>query len=366
MSKRRFIRELRVSLSHLPKSEVDKAISYYSECIEDMLDDGMTEEEAVFSLDSMENIVTTIEEISADNGVEVDYKKKITPVDSEVVDDDKKSDGQRASNVNSDSNDNRKNNTNNSNQNHQYINGKRVDGGSLGRDISSSVKIAVSSKMRAAANKITSIATNMDNKQKSKKYNPYASDSKDNYNEGKESVSKNAKKDASQADNYSSYSENDNKTMRREYADYEYEPSVYDKSKDKVRDVVTKKRSTTTNVILGLTSIIWAPILLALIVAGSAVVFGLFIAAIAISISIVAIIVSLGVGGLILIIQGVFVACSGLVHSGIASIGVGVAVIGLTLLIAKPMFFVSGKIFYGLLGLVKAGYNSIFRRRARV
>ena len=371
MSKRRFLRELRLSISHLPKSEVDKAISYYSECIEDMLDDGMSEDEAVSSLDNIANIVSTIEEIAEENGAVIDYNKKVTSVDSEIVDDEKKS----YSNERVQQSEPKK-------AEHkipQYINGKRVDGSSLGKDISSSIKIAMSSKMRAAANKIASVATNMDEKQKNR--NNYSENKNKNYYGDGNVNSQSSKKKYNQSNGYSheddniqgkqkdsndDYYANQSNSKQRNYADYEYEPSVYDKSKSKVHDVVTKKRSTTANVLLGITSIIWAPILLALIVAGSAVAFGLFISVIALSLSLVLIVLSIGVGGVLSIIQGAFLAGSGMVHAGVAAIGIGLVLFAISMLLAKPSVKISGKLLYGILGLIKAGYNMIFRRRAKV
>ncbi len=56
-----FLIELKNKLSHLPISETGKVLSYYSESLEDKIEDGMTEEEAVKSFGSIEEIVKNLE-----------------------------------------------------------------------------------------------------------------------------------------------------------------------------------------------------------------------------------------------------------------------------------------------------------------
>ncbi len=57
MKKLEFIKELRSRLKGYPKDVVDNAVNYYSECIDDAVEDGHNEEEAVRALGSMDEIV---------------------------------------------------------------------------------------------------------------------------------------------------------------------------------------------------------------------------------------------------------------------------------------------------------------------
>ena len=57
MKKLEFIKELRSRLKGYPKDVVDNAVNYYSECIDDAVEDGRNEEEAVRALGSMDEIV---------------------------------------------------------------------------------------------------------------------------------------------------------------------------------------------------------------------------------------------------------------------------------------------------------------------
>ena len=47
MTKEQFLYALRMRLSQLPESEIQKSLSYYDEMISDLMDDGMTEYDAV-------------------------------------------------------------------------------------------------------------------------------------------------------------------------------------------------------------------------------------------------------------------------------------------------------------------------------
>lgn len=49
MSKEIFLHQLRIRLSQLPESEIRTRLDYYTEIIEDMIEDGVSEEEAVAS-----------------------------------------------------------------------------------------------------------------------------------------------------------------------------------------------------------------------------------------------------------------------------------------------------------------------------
>ncbi len=57
-----FLEKLKKSLEHLPFAEVDRALSYYRESLEDKLEDGLTEKEAVESFGDIDTIVKNIEE----------------------------------------------------------------------------------------------------------------------------------------------------------------------------------------------------------------------------------------------------------------------------------------------------------------
>ena len=57
MNKIEFINEIKCRLSNYPEEEIDKAMSFYVESIEDRVEDGMSEEEAVASLGNINDIV---------------------------------------------------------------------------------------------------------------------------------------------------------------------------------------------------------------------------------------------------------------------------------------------------------------------
>lgn len=60
MNKQQFLEALREGLSQLPEEEIRKQEDYYSEIIDDMTEDGMTEEEAVARLGSVKEIYENI------------------------------------------------------------------------------------------------------------------------------------------------------------------------------------------------------------------------------------------------------------------------------------------------------------------
>lgn len=57
MNRNQFVDKLRWRLFFLPRKEVDAVVSYYSEMIDDYMDDGLTEEQAVNKLGSINDIV---------------------------------------------------------------------------------------------------------------------------------------------------------------------------------------------------------------------------------------------------------------------------------------------------------------------
>jgi uncharacterized membrane protein len=60
MNKKEFIEELRLRLSGLPKDDLENRLSFYEESINDRMDDGKTEEEAIKELGTIEEIVTQV------------------------------------------------------------------------------------------------------------------------------------------------------------------------------------------------------------------------------------------------------------------------------------------------------------------
>lgn len=60
MNRGEFLHELRVKLAALPEEDVDRTVFYYSEIIDDMTEDGKTEEEAVAELESVDEIAQRI------------------------------------------------------------------------------------------------------------------------------------------------------------------------------------------------------------------------------------------------------------------------------------------------------------------
>ena len=67
MNKIDFLLLLHDKLSALPAEEVEEGLNFYSEMIEDRIDEGMTEEEAVASVGSVDEIAA---QIAADYTVE--------------------------------------------------------------------------------------------------------------------------------------------------------------------------------------------------------------------------------------------------------------------------------------------------------
>ena len=60
MMKKMFLDRLRNRLSHLPKEEQDERIAFYSEMIDDRMEDGLTEEEAVKAITSVDEITKEV------------------------------------------------------------------------------------------------------------------------------------------------------------------------------------------------------------------------------------------------------------------------------------------------------------------
>lgn len=76
MTKTEFNRSLKIKLSGLPDEDIGTAVEYYNEMIDDLTDNGMTEEDAVSSLGSIEQIA---DEILSDVSLSKLIKRRITP-----------------------------------------------------------------------------------------------------------------------------------------------------------------------------------------------------------------------------------------------------------------------------------------------
>ena len=60
MSKQEFLAQLRKALSGLPKDDIEERLTFYSEMIEDQMEEGLSEEEAVAAVGSVDEIVTQV------------------------------------------------------------------------------------------------------------------------------------------------------------------------------------------------------------------------------------------------------------------------------------------------------------------
>lgn len=60
MNKEQFLQAVRRRLAGLPDKDVEGALAYYREMIEDRMEDGLSEEEAVAALGSAEDIAAQI------------------------------------------------------------------------------------------------------------------------------------------------------------------------------------------------------------------------------------------------------------------------------------------------------------------
>ena len=76
MNKQDFISSLRASLSGLPKQDVEDRLNFYSEMIDDRIEEGLTEQEAVLAIGS---VTTVSSQIIADIPLSKIAKEKIKP-----------------------------------------------------------------------------------------------------------------------------------------------------------------------------------------------------------------------------------------------------------------------------------------------
>ena len=76
MTKKEFLSELRSKLQGLPPDDIDERVSFYEEMINDRIDEGKTEEEAVAEIGSVEDVVR---EIAKDTPLVKLVKEKMKP-----------------------------------------------------------------------------------------------------------------------------------------------------------------------------------------------------------------------------------------------------------------------------------------------
>lgn len=60
MSKQEFLAQLRKGLSGLPRDNIEERLAFYSEMIDDQMEEGLSEEEAVSAIGSIDEIVTQV------------------------------------------------------------------------------------------------------------------------------------------------------------------------------------------------------------------------------------------------------------------------------------------------------------------
>ncbi len=62
MNKKEFLAKLCEGLSDLPRNDIEERLTFYSEMIEDQMEEGLTEEDAVLAVGAVEEIVSQIKE----------------------------------------------------------------------------------------------------------------------------------------------------------------------------------------------------------------------------------------------------------------------------------------------------------------
>ncbi|HOR23032.1 MAG TPA: hypothetical protein PLY43_09945, partial [Ruminococcus sp.] len=76
MNREKFISELREKLYGLSQSDIDERVEFYSEMINDRMEDGLSEEEAVAEIGSVDGIV---EQIMGEIPITALVKEKVKP-----------------------------------------------------------------------------------------------------------------------------------------------------------------------------------------------------------------------------------------------------------------------------------------------
>ncbi len=85
MNKQQFLNELRKALYGMPPAEIEKSVQFYSEMIDDRMEDGMNEEEAVASLGSLGEIVGQIRGGGFSTGKTASLKQNTKTVEMIVI-----------------------------------------------------------------------------------------------------------------------------------------------------------------------------------------------------------------------------------------------------------------------------------------
>ena len=60
MSKQEFLAELKAGLNGLPQEDIEERLTFYSEMIDDRMEEGLTEEEAVLAIGTVNEVITQI------------------------------------------------------------------------------------------------------------------------------------------------------------------------------------------------------------------------------------------------------------------------------------------------------------------
>ena len=76
MNKEDFLNELRKKLSGLPQDDLEERLSFYSEMIDDRVEDGKSQEEAVADIGTVDSVV---EQIMADTPLALLVKERVRP-----------------------------------------------------------------------------------------------------------------------------------------------------------------------------------------------------------------------------------------------------------------------------------------------
>ena len=85
MNKQEFITKLKAMLTDLPEKEINDRIDFYSEMIDDRIEDGLTEEEAVKDIGTVEEVAKQIiNEIPLFKIIKHKLKKSKNEIKSEI------------------------------------------------------------------------------------------------------------------------------------------------------------------------------------------------------------------------------------------------------------------------------------------
>ena len=74
MTKQEFIDKLRAALSGLPQKDIEERLGFYSEMIDDRIEEGISEEDAVFAIGSYDEIAS---QIKAEAGLQANAEQRI-------------------------------------------------------------------------------------------------------------------------------------------------------------------------------------------------------------------------------------------------------------------------------------------------